>query len=270
MKRSPDMPPQKLRALGRSGLLIWLRSRCAATSLNRGFPFIAGAALFISVPRLRGARYDVTVYSYVTDAGRSIGLPTSEHPITCALVTNGQQPVDEVGPVDRCEPEVVVPLMRRLFTANHYEVVYGATTAAPDLKIVYHWGRLSPIVLDAGSPHENFVNQPQMLALVGGAALRRANSEQRQEILRAAREDRYFVIVSAYPGTEVLFRPERLLWRVYLSTRVESGGLVKTVPLLLAAGAPVFGRETVLPQCVPIDVSGDLRILVAEKRSDFP
>lgn len=58
-----------------------------------------------------------------------------------------------------------------------------------------------------------------------------------------ARQPRYFVIVSAYDYQGLLHREAKLLWRVKLSAREQSGEMNEVIPALIAGGAPYFGKS---------------------------
>lgn len=58
-----------------------------------------------------------------------------------------------------------------------------------------------------------------------------------------ARQPRYFVIVSAYDYQGLLHREAKLLWRVKLSAREQSGEMNQVIPALIAGGAPYFGKS---------------------------
>jgi hypothetical protein len=83
---------------------------------------------------------------------------------------------------------------------------------------------------------------------------------ERSAIFEAAGDERYFILVSAYDyAVYAKEGAKRLLWRTQMS--VPSHGLVpeQAWPMLVAAGAPLFGRDTPLPRRIEIKVAGQLR-----------
>jgi hypothetical protein len=58
-----------------------------------------------------------------------------------------------------------------------------------------------------------------------------------------ASQPRIFVIVSAYDYQGLLHRDAKLLWRVKMSAREQSGEMAQVIPALLAGGAPYFGKD---------------------------
>jgi hypothetical protein len=96
------------------------------------------------------------------------------------------------------------------------------------------------------------LNDQQMLGLVGAAALERhfTTDAQVKEIAPAAGEDRDFVVLSAYDWAAITRKERRLIWRAMMSLPSAGTSLEESVPALVKAGAPFFGRETGLPQHV--------------------
>ena len=96
-------------------------------------------------------------------------------------------------------------------------------------------------------------NQAAMVTLVAGTTLARQLSAAGSTALsqiewdrlkQAAAADRYFIIVSAYDFADSLKGQRTLLWRARLSTERHGVSLDDVLPALVAAGAPVFGRES--------------------------
>jgi hypothetical protein len=142
----------------------------------------------------------------------------------------------------------VAELLARALAAQTYLVV-GQKTAAPTLVLVFHWGYLNPQIDDTGDPDNPqavFWNQKEMLALVAGNTLANVGvfGIEREDILQNAREDRYFVIVSAYDFTAAAQKQKVLLWRAKMSAPSHGVSLAEVIGPLIAAGGPRFGRET--------------------------
>jgi hypothetical protein len=64
-----------------------------------------------------------------------------------------------------------------------------------------------------------------------------------RDLLDLTRDDRYFVIVSAYDYAALIRRETNLLWRVRVSTRSPGESMAEALPALLSGGAPYFGRN---------------------------
>ena len=103
-----------------------------------------------------------------------------------------------------------------------------------------------------------------MLALVAGNTLSNINpfGFQREDILQAARDERYFVIVSAYDYAAATQKKKTLLWRAKMSTPSSRVSLAEVLPGMIAAGGPRFGRETRLPESVTAPIAKEGKVEV--------
>jgi hypothetical protein len=132
---------------------------------------------------------------------------------------------------------------------------------APELIVVFHWGCLRPDSRGSGvGPFGVVLNQGDMLELVGGRALV-SNSDRilQSALIDAAADERYFLIVSAYEPPNSGEELSRLLWRTQCSLPSDGLSQEQALPILAAAGAVHFGRETVVPDFVTLDVERMLR-----------
>ena len=153
--------------------------------------------------------------------------------------------------------------------------------ASPSVVITYHWGVLRIDRRQIRVPYGIKTNLEARIELVSthqlGAEvenhilLREKSGQMNQDAAstpmmvgpaetasEAARQPRTFVIVSAYDYQGLLHREAKLLWRVKLSAREQSGEMDEVIPALIAGGAPYFGRNLdnvktveVTPQGVP-------------------
>lgn len=203
--------------------------------------------------------HEVLVYSFVTGAGGKLGAPTAQHPARCLLAGTD---VRDVGPVVGESEAADTTAMRRwvgqALRVNAFQVESG-DSGPTDLIVVYHWGCAAPVTAGGNPRVAEVLNLDAMLAVIGGGALNEALGFERPVILVAAREERYFFIVSAYAAG-----PARtLLWRTHMT--VPSTGLTRSraMPILLAAGGALFGRETRGMRHVAIAVSGVLNLEAA-------
>jgi hypothetical protein len=138
-------------------------------------------------------------------------------------------------------------------------------SSAPSLLIVYHWGVIRP---DSHQIRDTFNIQPNLKARIALIATSREAGEienflldrrmgrinpafrvpgflaiQERDLLDLARDDRYFVIVSAYDYAALTRRETKLLWRLKVSTRSPGESMAEALPALLSGGAPYFGRN---------------------------
>lgn len=205
----------------------------------------------------------VVVYSFLTDAGRGLTAPVQEKPVRCALGSGGYH---EWGGVRAGEKPVtlafVEPLVRAALRVNGYTGLRQGES--PELVVVLHWGCLRPELRRLPARHfDAVVNQDHMLDLVGARAL--ASNPDRilqSALIEAADEERYFLIVSAYAPPNSGEELTRLLWRTQCSLPLAGLSQEQALPILAAAGAIYFGRETVVPDFVTLDVERILRDVV--------
>jgi hypothetical protein len=103
-----------------------------------------------------------------------------------------------------------------------------------------------------------------MLALVAGNTLNNisALSFEREDILQAAQDDRYFALLSAYDFAAAKEKKKKLLWQAKMSTPSNRVSLAEVIGSMIAAGGPHFGRETKRPESVakPIAKEGKVEV----------
>jgi hypothetical protein len=163
-------------------------------------------------------------------------------------------------------PAPVAKLLAKALAAQNYYVV-GEKTPAPTLLLVFHWGYMNPQIDDVGdaeNPQQQFWNQREMLALVAGNTLKNIGifDFKRDDVVQAARDERYFVVVSAYDFAAAKEKKKKLLWQAKLSTPSNGVSLAEVLPSMISAGGPHFGRETKLPELVnaPLAKEGKVEI----------
>lgn len=202
----------------------------------------------------------IIVYSFFTDAGRGLAAPTQEKPARYALGSGGYH---EWGGIRAGEKPVtlafVEPLVRAALRINAYTGL--RTGESPELVLVFHWGCLRPE--PRGLPTGAFdviLNQHHLLDLVGaGTLVAHPDPVLRSALTEAAAEERYFLIVSAYDPPATGEDPTRLVWRTQCSLPLNGLSQEQAFPILAAAGAGHFGRETRVPDFVTLDVEQVLR-----------
>lgn len=214
---------------------------------------------------------DVNVVVDMTEAGRKVALPTKEQPAFYFPVLAGYREMGAlVGGETKPPPNSVAKLLAKALAEQHY-LVTDMKTKAPSLILVFHWGYMNPQI-DEVTPADNetppdqvFWNQKEMLGLVAGKTLANigAFSFQREDIIQAAREDRYFVIVTAFDFVAAAKEKKKImLWQAKMSTPSNRVTLAEVIPSMIKAGGPLFGRETKLPESVvkPIDRTGNVEV----------
>jgi len=210
---------------------------------------------------------DVNVIVDMTDAGRAVTPPTKEQPAFYYPVLAGYREAGSLVAGEKSPPPApVAKLLAKALAAQNYYVV-GTKTPAPTLLLVFHWGYMNPQIDDVGdseNPQQQFWNQREMLALVAGNTLKNIGvfDFKRDDVLQAARDERYFVVVSAYDFAAAKEKKKKLLWQAKLSTPSNGVTLAEVLPSIISAGGPHFGRETKLPELVnaPLAKEGKVEI----------
>ena len=152
---------------------------------------------------------------------------------------------------------------------------FSLSKGTPAVVLTYHWGVIRPDHIQVRPPYAVKPNLLARIELVGTrkqaeevenhlVAAKRGgglNDEAaapallvgpEETVLEAARQPRYFVIVSAYDYAALRKRQALLLWRVKASARDVSGPMDSVLPSLLAAASRYFGKD--LPDALDIDV----------------
>lgn len=201
----------------------------------------------------------VNVNVSVTEAGRKVTPPTPEHPAYYYPVLAGWR---EEGAVEAGEKaprkEALIKPLARVLAAQGYLVV-GTHTPPPTLLLVLHWGSINPdmdeTMDDEGNTWQQVLNERQMLALVGGSTLNALDlGFERDEVMQAAHEDRYFVVVSAFDFADATKKKKTLLWRARMSTPSAGVVMADVVKAMVESGGPYFGRSTTRPLWVEAPV----------------
>lgn len=211
---------------------------------------------------------DVNVVVDMTEAGREIAPPTKEKPAIYYPVLAGYREEGSLVAGEKTPPaNSVAKLLAKALAGQHYYVYGPGKTPAPTLLLVFHWGYMNPQIDDTGDPDNPqaiFWNQKEMLALVAGNTLGNISSLsfERQDILQNARDDRYFVIVSAFDFAAAKEKKKKLLWQAKMSVPSNRVSLAEVIPSMITAGAPRFGRETKRPESVtaPLAKEGKVEI----------
>jgi hypothetical protein len=209
----------------------------------------------------------VIVYSFVTDAGRNLNLPTAQRPAHYALGNGGYH---EWGGVRAGEKPMKLaqmePLVRAALRVSAYEGLRRGEH--PDLVIEFHWGCMRPDRSGLNNrSYEVIVNLSDLLDLVGSRVLESSNNHVLREMLiEAALDERYFLILSAFDPTAYARDRKELLWRTQISMPIGTMVQEHAFPILAACGAKQFGRATAEPRFVSVDVE---RALQAIQNSDI-
>jgi len=207
------------------------------------FAFLASAPLFAGLFSPT-TKTEVNVNVDLTEEGKKIALPSPGHPVFYFPIVIGYKELGATVAGDK--KPTTTPIAKELGKALAAQGYLFMGTNTPSLLLVFYWGYMNPNIVD-----DTFFNESEMLTLVAGKATSgiglSLNSKELTDISRAASEERYFVIVSAYDYASAREKKKILLWRARMSTPSNGVNLEEVLPAMIASGGPHFGRETLHP-----------------------
>lgn len=222
-----------------------------------GFAFTLLPKSFASKPRI-----DMTVYSELTELGRTLPEASPENPAYYVAFNNGYQPMGS-NPTGEQPPIAgeIETLLQRVLAQRGF-LASGDAGPPPTLALFYHWGSHSGVSLaeSLAEPEMGKLRNRDVLQrakLVGGPAyaeklaqemsgnLVRVNRSARENHLRYQLEnDLYYVLVSAYELGSLTQGQRRLVWRTTLTVNDQGVSMQETLPPLIASATDFFGRDT--------------------------
>lgn len=212
---------------------------------------------FASKPRI-----DMTVYSELTELGRTLPDASPENPAYYVSFNNGYQPMGHNPTAEHPPVAATIEALLQRVLAQRGFLAAGDTGPAPTVALFYHWGSHSGISLAESleAPEMGKLRQQdivQRAKLVGGPAyaeklarelsgdLLRIDRSPRENHLRYQIEnDLYYVVVSAYEYHSLTQGQRRLLWRTTLTVNDQGVSMQETLPPLIASATDFFGRDT--------------------------
>jgi hypothetical protein len=209
------------------------------------------SALVLLSPLLGHAASDVTVVVDMTPAGRSAVHPTPEHPAYYLPVMRGYHELGDVVAGERyVSPHDIVRVLAPELFRQGYRVI-EESHQTPDLIIDISWGYITPT---AGN---DTYNQNQRYALTLGKSIFNVimpESFGNREFMEAAREPRYFLVVTAYDyATWSKKQKHLILWKAKMSVPTRGVFFNDVLFSLVQAGGPMFGHETINhPKLMPL------------------
>lgn len=266
---------------------------------------IALAAALLILPGLVRAAADVTVVVDLSPEGRKVAHPTPDHPSYYKPTMGTYQEMG--GLVAGEKPPSVHAMVHVVATELAKQGYLVALSHPPDLVIDISWGTINlagqgsmsangniGIGLSAqgtgnigtnvdslGLPAptgplisgDDIHAQNQMLALVLGHTVTNVMSPEsagHSELLEAANDDRYFVVVTAYDFSAWESQHRRVvLWKAKMSVPKEGYFFDDILDSLVKAGGPSFGRETINhPRLEPLVPNGHVEIGTPTVKND--
>jgi hypothetical protein len=247
-------------------------------------PFFASA---VRLPAA-GENLRVAVIVDMTAEGRRIAPPSVDHPSTYVPVTIGYKEIGDSLVYYQGRPPPAEEV-RRLLVKALADRGYREATAAlpqPSLILVFRWGSIAPqVVFGRWVNHREMLtyllgdNWPEMIsdpspktqelvsdlyeATNAGANPSAGSYDHPVPIAEGAKRGaRYYLMVSALDYAAHLRNRDVLLWRAHVSINYWGHSLDETLPSLIAAGVPFFGRETRKPEMVEAPVVPMGRVIV--------
>jgi len=209
----------------------------------------------------RAAR-DIAIVVDMSLEGRKVAHPTSQNPAYYLPTMRGYQAMGDMdtGQVPP-SPHAIAHLVAVELAKQGY-LVANAVHKNPQLMIDISWGYINP---SNDTTNDIQWNQGQMYGLVLGHNISNVipyESVGREQLLVATKQNRYFIILTAYDYTAYAKSNKRvMLWTAKMS--VPSDGLFFTdvMDSMVKAGGPSFGVETVgRPKLVPAVPDGQVII----------
>jgi hypothetical protein len=217
-------------------------------------------------------RLDLVVVSEVTAENAKSVRPTPDQPAYYVAFDDGYR--ESGDPVGNENPPTAAEVARALRQTLAAEGYRPATNQSPaTLLLSYHWGSLNVDSLAIKTSMDLDPNLKARLSLVADKRnARRIEDEilqrrltresrgsipsagyltpQARDLWELARDNRYFVIVSAYDYAALQRHETRLLWRAKMSASNAGVAMAAALPALIRGGGPYFGRSADEPQFV--------------------
>ncbi len=228
------------------------------------------AAVFLgalAAPAGHGAsrQTQVDIVVDMTPDGRKTPLPSPAKPAFYLPLVRGFREMGQVTAGLKPPPANEVVHLLAVELARQGYLVISKSAPAPSLILLIQWGSLNPQIgtFEPDDPGQRmFFNESQMLALVGGNTLRNLDLDfEREQVMQAAEEDRYFVALTAFDFKIYAHSHKKvMLWEAKMSLPSVGITIDEAIPALVKAGGPLFGRETVRPRMLVLPVTDDGRV----------
>ncbi|MBE2213309.1 MAG: hypothetical protein IAE82_05510 [Opitutaceae bacterium] len=234
----------------------------------------------------------MTFFTEMTDAGRKLEAPSAKAPAYYLIHAGKPQSFGEN--TNRTPPpqeaDLRATVLRTLEAAHYHEA--SPPEHPPTLILIYYWGVHAGIndLTAEIDPTQAMRNLYQRAHLIGGEKFaetwRRARedddlrrdsmalvygvssdeyklqlkSEAVRKLLAQAREDVYFVVVTAYDAAALAREEKVVLWRTKMTVSARGMAMRESIAPLIAASAPYLGRETVEARPVSHRIYRDGRV----------
>lgn len=218
----------------------------------------APAFNFALVPKpfQRNPQLEMTVYTVMTDFGRTLPAASPADPVTYVASDHGFMPLgDAVGHQRPPLPAEIDQVMVRALGERGYIAARAGQT--PSLVLIYYWGSHYRLDLEMAHmfPEMHRQHLLERATLVGGPEYAREIQRQfewgylpgdrslkKGYLFQQADTDLYFVVVSAYDHASVLARAPKLAWRTTMTVNAIGVAMKESLPPLILTAGEWFGR----------------------------
>jgi len=244
------------------GLLVSAVTAAAADAqpVPDAFGFTLVPNAFSANPRLA-----MTVFTEMTDYGRSLPPVSAAAPIYFAAHDHGRQSEGEmVGESVFPTPAGLQETLFQALAVNGYQPVPAGQ--APGLVLIYYWGSHNAMNDQEQIqmfPEQNHRQMLDRAMLVGGSTYRRKLADEfaygytfadrlpKQAFLfNQVSQDVYFVVVSAYDHAELAAGRRKLAWRTTMTVSTTGIAMRDALPPLVVTAGDYFGHETGEPVAI--------------------
>ena len=214
---------------------------------------------FALIPKAfqKNPRIEMTVFCELTDYGRTLPEVTPQNPAYYIARDSGLQEFGlSVGGSHPPDAKYLEKVVQRALSGNGY-LPAGPGERRPTLVLFLSWGCYYSF------DHEDRLKFPELALhhdlerslLVGGQKYERNFAglysglptlyrSQKQEFMDyQARNDLYFVVVSAYDHDALAHGQRRLVWRARMTANTRGVAMDETLPPLVLTAGPYFGRD---------------------------
>jgi hypothetical protein len=214
------------------------------------------------------APQDVVVFASTHEA-KGFPRPTPAQPAYYLAMAGGYHAEGPQRGRDNAETvtaDSVWPALEKTLAAQGY-LRATKDTPPPSLLIVFHWGTMSPDVVEVADGQPLIVNEKNVGNLVGVTRVDRHLESEFGQVYHNATEPRYLIIVTAFDYAQATAKQRQkvVIWRTRLSVPMQGTTLPDAIVPMLVTGAPFFGRDSGQPKEIRWDAGkveiGEARVV---------
>jgi hypothetical protein len=218
---------------------------------------------------------EMTGFTVMTDYGKTQPLSSPKNPVYYQIHNGGEQLRGEITTYKEVPTAAVLAdMLERSLSAAGYQPAKAAQK--PALLLNYFWGAHDRMNSDTAEKFpelaRNYVIERALL--IGGKDYARRLSQEldrpslvidhtlKADFLRdQAKDDLFYVVVSAYKLEDVAHHKPQLLWRTTMTVNSHGINMVQGMPALIVMGKDFYGRESTQPMALRRDVrSGSVKL----------